>query len=416
MPTPYERASWVRKSGGFKPPETRLTPNQPRRQDNSAPLTEKNGYNDDLPGDLFQHVRRGGMRAASDGGAYLSGVGTGAAPSPGGPSGIRVPARPHPPARRTSALWPLPGPSELQGPGEPRVLPVAVLGAVRMSSLYLQSAEFSISSIQTCSRLIRNWCSRVVGSSGSSRAVPGGIVALNELRPCPGAETPIETRPGNPDKLASLLHLSHLAWLLAHVAKRCRTLHATGPGGSSNQSTWIALLAATQTGFRRGGAGRRADAPTDHERSHADPGSTATCADGRGRPLLLPRRARGLPSPTPPDNPYGSRVEKKTHGRVLVTDVGLGLVLTAPRAAHVSTAVRGLCRDPLVVRVRSAQQRRVQPRFGHDDLLGPGPVRGAVLAHPGPVASHRRDRCESSRRVVPWRCWRRKRPHRVQRR
>jgi hypothetical protein len=47
-------------------------------------------------------------------------------------------------------------------------------------------------------------------------------------------------------------------------------------------------------------AGRRADEPIDPERSHADPGSTSTCAGGRGPARLLPPRLPALPSPAPP--------------------------------------------------------------------------------------------------------------------
>jgi hypothetical protein len=47
-------------------------------------------------------------------------------------------------------------------------------------------------------------------------------------------------------------------------------------------------------------AGRRADEPIDPERNHADPGSTSTCAGGRGAARLLPPRPPALPSPAPP--------------------------------------------------------------------------------------------------------------------
>jgi hypothetical protein len=81
--------------------------------------------------------------------------------------------------------------------------------------------------------------------------------------------------------------------------------------------------------------------------------------------LLPPAFIRALARPPAPAHADQSAAKFLV---VQVFEVGFGLVLAAVRAAHVLTAVLGVGGNPLVVQVRSAQQRRVQRRFGHDDL------------------------------------------------
>jgi hypothetical protein len=77
-------------------------------------------------------------------------------------------------------------------------------------------------------------------------------------------------------------------------------------------------------------AGRRADEPIDPECSHANPGSTSTCAGDRGPLRPLPPRLPALPSPTPPcgDNECRESVTRP------VPSQPAAMRTRAPRSSH----------------------------------------------------------------------------------